>query len=308
MSQSDRKERAHGIYAELATPRRAGLAEPDTAALLDYVNAIVQAGVDGLVLFGATGEFIHFDTTDRTQALKMAIRRSRVPVLANVSHSTLDGAISLANDAMDAGAGGLLLLPPYFYRYGQEEIYEFYMRFRDEIFEDMPVYLYNVASAANEISQPVAERLLSTGAFAGMNDASGNWEFFHSLLKMEQPPQLQLWIGNEQLYLRGRKHGAAGCMSGMAAAVPELLVATEHAIRACEEDRAARLQTYIQEFMDRMERLPPISGIKITAATRGWKLNHSAVPLSQPTHAESDEFCMWVRNWLPAILKECADR
>src|SRR6185312_10120411 len=112
-----------------------GLAEPDTAALLDYVDTVTRAGVDGLVLFAAIGEFVHFDAADRTHALKMAIRRSRVPVLVNVSHSTLDGALALADGAIDSGAAGLLVLPPYFYRYRQDDIYEFYMRFRSEVAE-----------------------------------------------------------------------------------------------------------------------------------------------------------------------------
>jgi 4-hydroxy-tetrahydrodipicolinate synthase len=133
MSLSDRNELAHGVYAALATPRRAGLAEPDTAALLDYVDMVARAGVDGLVLFAATGEFVHFDAADRTHALKMAIRRSRVPVLVNVSHSTLEGALALADGAIDSGAAGLLVLPPYFYHYRQDDIHEFYMRFRSEV-------------------------------------------------------------------------------------------------------------------------------------------------------------------------------
>jgi len=235
----------------------------------------------------------------------MAIRRSRVPVLVNVSHSTLDGALALADGAIDSGAAGLLLLPPYFYRYPQDDIREFYMRFRSEVAEDVPVYLDNLPLCTNEISRPLAARLLETGRFAGMNDASGDWDFFDSLLELERQARVRLLIGNERLYLRGRTRGAAGCISGIAGALPELAVAIERALRDQSNERAHQLDGYLQEFMDRIERLPPTLGIKNTAVVRGWKFNYSAAPLSSATQVELDEFGRWVRDWLPAVLKEC---
>ena len=72
-----------GIYAALATPRRPNSIAADTSALFDYLDVVAKAGVDGFVLFGATGEFVHFDTGQRTLVASLAIKRSRVPVLVN---------------------------------------------------------------------------------------------------------------------------------------------------------------------------------------------------------------------------------
>src|SRR6185437_6919329 len=105
---------ARGVYAAVATPRVADSIEIDPAALFDYLDAIAQAGVDGIVLFGSTGEFVHFELADRMRVATLAIKRCRVPLLVNVSHSTLDGALDLADCAIEAGAAGLLLMPPYF--------------------------------------------------------------------------------------------------------------------------------------------------------------------------------------------------
>ncbi len=120
---------ATGVYAALATPRQLNTSKGDAAALLDYLDAIVAGGVDGLVLFGSTGEFVHFDVEERMRILALAIKRSRVPMLVNVSHSTLAGALDLAEDAIANNAAGVLLMPPYFYRYSDDQIGEFYSRF-----------------------------------------------------------------------------------------------------------------------------------------------------------------------------------
>src|SRR6185437_721443 len=55
---------ASGLYAALVTPRRADSLEADAAALLEYLDAVTAAGVDGLVLFGSTGEFVHFESEE----------------------------------------------------------------------------------------------------------------------------------------------------------------------------------------------------------------------------------------------------
>jgi 4-hydroxy-tetrahydrodipicolinate synthase len=303
MNSSSPNELAHGVYAALATPRRKGLAEPDTAALLDYLDAVVQAGVNGIVLFGSTGEFIHFDIADRMQALKLAIRRSRVPVLVNVSHSTLDGAVALADDAVEAGAAGLLLLPPYFYRYGDAEIEEFYLRFVLNIAERSPVYLYNIPAFTNALSAPLATRLLSTGHFAGIKDSSGDWQFFDALQQLRSTEQFQLLMGNERIYLRGRQN-ASGLVSGLAAVIPEMVVALDKAFLEKQEERVTLLHGYLADFLERVEQFPPTVAIKQAAIARGWRFNSPAVPLSSPQLAELDSFHQWLQNWLPQVLKD----
>jgi len=85
-----------GVHAALTTPRRPDLSQADLGAALELVDFVSRAGVDGVVLSGSTGEFPHFDIEDRLRLAQFAIRRSRAPVTVNVSHSSLDGALTLA--------------------------------------------------------------------------------------------------------------------------------------------------------------------------------------------------------------------
>jgi dihydrodipicolinate synthase/N-acetylneuraminate lyase len=82
-----------GIHAALATPRRQDGNEVDLGAALELVDFVGRGGVDGLLLLGSTGEFVHFDVEDRVRLTQFAIKRSRVPVAVNVSHSSLEGAL-----------------------------------------------------------------------------------------------------------------------------------------------------------------------------------------------------------------------
>jgi 4-hydroxy-tetrahydrodipicolinate synthase len=303
MAQKRKVELATGVYAALATPRRRGSVEADTAALLDYLDVVVKAGVNGLVLFGSTGEFVHFDTDERMRVCSLAIKRSRAPVLVNVSHSTLDAAILLAESACDSGAAGVLLMPPYFYRYSEHQIADFYMQFIQELASQLPVYLYNLPYFTNPIPPSLATPLLETGLFAGIKDSSGDWEMLESLLAVRKTREFRLLAGHECIYLRGRLEGADGIVSGVAAAIPELMVALERAIMAKDLTRAQKLNNRLLEFLPWVERFPSTVAIKQAAVARGWKQQHLAVPVDA---AQIEEYQRWLSEWLPQVLRECA--
>jgi 4-hydroxy-tetrahydrodipicolinate synthase len=299
---------ATGVYAAVATPRRAASIEGDAAALLDYLDGIIRCGVDGLVLFGSTGEFVNFDLGERMRLLTFAVRRSSLPVLVNVSHSTFVGAVDLAEQAVEAGAAGVLLMPPYFYQYGDGQLARFYEEFVQFLGGKIPIYLYDLPLLANRISAELAERLLSSGAFAGIKDSSGDWQRFETLNALQTKRPFQLLIGNESLYLRARVAGAQGIVSGVSAGLPELPVAIDEAFRESRLERAHQLNLRLQEFLGWLYKFPATVAIKQTAAARGWKLDQFAVPLDEQTKAALSEFRQWLQGWMPQVLSECADK
>ncbi len=302
----ERPNPASGVYAAVATPRVSDSIEADPAALFDYLDAIVRGGVDGIVLFGSTGEFVHFDLADRVRVATLASKRCRVPLLVNVSHSSLVGALDLAECAIKAGVAGLLLMPPYFFRYSEEQIFSFYSKFVSVVGCQVPIYLYNIPQFTNPISAPLAKRLLSTRSFAGIKDSGGDWHMFEALQAVHADVPFQLLIGNDPLYLRAFPAGADGVVSGVAGAIPELMVALDRALRATDLARAGQLNARLEEFVSWVNKFPATLAIKRAACVRGWKLDHSSVPFDQHTLAEIGAFEQWFREWLPVVLSESA--
>jgi len=302
MGKKEEAPLASGVYAALATPRPQNSVEADAAALFDYIDLIQNRGVDGMVLFGSTGEFIHFDVTERMRVLMLAKKRCRIPLLVNVAHSTLAGAIELAEDAMATGVAGLLLMPPYYFRYTGVQIAEFYRQFAKEVDGKARIYLYNIPQFTNAIPPEVMEELLSSGAFAGIKDSGGDWGLFERLLALKANHPFQLLIGSDRIYRRARPLGADGIVSGVAAAVPELLVGLERAIVAKQQERADALDARLQEFLGWIDRFPAPVGIKIAACARGWKLAHTALPYDEQTLIAKQEFEQWFKEWLPLVL------
>ena len=297
-----------GVIVAAVTPRRAHEYSIDLAATLELVDFLCQSGVDGIALLGSTGEFVHFALDDRRHMLKFAAKRSRVPLLVNVSHSTLDGAVELARDAAGDGVSGVLLMPPFYFRYDQEAIRSFFLKFAEEMNNAVPIYLYNIPIFTNELEVQTALELLSTGLFAGIKDSSGSWEYFTALQQsraLDAQPNFTLFVGHDAIYSKARTCGANGVISGVACALPELMAALEKAIPAGDSSRLSGLESRLAEFMSWIEHFPAPVGIKEAVRLRKLKMGACAVPLGQQGCRKLSEFGEWFRGWLPEVLREC---
>ncbi len=295
-----------GVYAALLTPRKTDSIEADASALLDYIDAIVQAGVNGLVLFGTTGEFVHYDIAERTRVLSLASKRSRVPLVVNVSHSSFSAAVDLAENAIDAGAAGALLMPPYYFHYSDDQILEFYMEFARLINGAIPVYLYNIPQFTNAMPAALLQRLLASGAFAGIKDSSGDWELFEHVHHVKTVVSFRNLVGNDGIYSRARGVGADGVVSGVAAAIPELMVALENALVSHHAERVQELDSFLQQFLARISEFPAPMALKTAANLRGWKQDQGAIPLDQASRTALEKFRGWFAQWLQPVLAACA--
>ncbi len=273
------------ISVAAITPRRATGVSIDIAAALELTDFLESRGVDGITLLGSTGEFLHFDFEERTRFAAMVIKRSHVPVLVNASHSTLDGAVALGQQAIADGAAGVLIMPPIYFRYSQESLRAYFMEFAAQV--KGAVYLYNIPQFTTELKSGTAADLLSTGAFAGIKDSSGSWENFVALQRITP----RVFVGAEPMYSRAVREGAYGAISGVANAWPELMVAIDRRARAGEDTSA--LDARAAEFCRRAMSFPFPIGLREAAAVRGLNTGPHAVPLGVDECARLAEFSAW---------------
>jgi len=293
-----------GVNVAAVTPHRAEGHQPDLAAALELIDFLNDAGVAGIAMLGSTGEFLHLSHEDRVRLVQFAAKRSRVPIIAGVSHSTLDGSVSLAEQAAGAGAAALLLMPPYFFRYDQPDIREFYLRFAERLNGAAPVILYNIPFFTSTIACETACELLATGAFAGIKDSSGQFDYIARLHALRDTRWFTLLVGNDVVFTRARQHGADGVVSGCACAVPELLLGLDSAIQLGLQEKINRLEAHLQEFIHWLDRFPTPVGVKEATAARGLTVGPLAVPLSPARQAELEEFRSWFKDWLPQVQRD----
>jgi 4-hydroxy-tetrahydrodipicolinate synthase len=102
----------------------------------------IEKGVHGLAATIIAGEFYKLTDEERKSVYDIVIDEAdgKVPVLAGTSHTGTEPAIELSKYAKDAGADGVVVMPPYF---GKAEsslyLYQHYSRIADAV--DLPVVI-----------------------------------------------------------------------------------------------------------------------------------------------------------------------
>ena len=191
--------------------------------------------------------------------------------------------------------------PPFFFRYGQEEIREFYLQFAAEAGKGSRIFLGNDPEGSSPIAPETAKDLLETGLFAGIADSSHAPDFYSAL---RETLPFHLLRESDETFVADRRAGAS-VISRAACAVPELAVALDAAL--CGNGSSLdRLNNCLQEFAAWAARFPQPVIARVATGLRGLKTGPLAVPLSPRKQRDLDEFREWFRGWLPAVKRLCA--
>jgi 4-hydroxy-tetrahydrodipicolinate synthase len=296
-----------GTYAAAVTPR-GEQGDIDFGAVFEILDYLGAAGVHGIVLFSAAGEYPSLDVQERSRLVYLAVKRSRVPILVGVGSASLDDSIALAREARDAGAAALLLPPPFFFRYQQDDLHEFYTAFAAQVGAGIPVLLSNTPEFASGIATGTALELLCGGLYAGIEEAGGDLEAFACLKTAAEARGFSLLAGNDAILARARLGNGAngevpGAISEAGCAVPELLMALHRALAAADCESVARLDALLQEFIGWLERFPRPVLLKVATGLRGLKTGPFSVPLAPAKQKRLGEFREWFEAWLPAMKR-----
>jgi 2-dehydro-3-deoxy-D-pentonate aldolase len=291
MARAPRHLELAGVFASAITPRRDNSQDADFSGMLDLLDFLAAGGVNGVCLLEAAGEFFDYTFPERQRLVYLGVKRSRLPLMVGVSHSTLAGSIQLAGEAIASGADALILMPPYFFRYSEREIEEFFVEFARETGDAVPLLIHNLPQATSKIEFELMRRLIDTGHLAGILDSSGDCQFFDELLDLRQTRPFALFNGDERTALRALRAGANGVISSSACAVPELLAG----LARTKDDR---LQARLNEFLDWAEQFPFPTAIKRAVELRGQKSAPPLTPLAPETRQAVTEFSTWFVEWV----------
>ena len=162
-----------GALTAIVTPMRDHRIDFD--ALAKLVDWQIDAGIDGIVSVGTTGESATLDVMDHVAVIAATVKaaRGRVPVIAGAGGNATSEALELTKASEDAGADGLLHVTPYYNRPSQEGLFRHFEAIAKST--KLPIILYNVPTrtACDLLTETVA-RLVELPNIVGIKDATGN--------------------------------------------------------------------------------------------------------------------------------------
>ena len=286
-----------GVHAAAVTPLGSN-GDINFGGVFELIDYLCNARVSGIALFTACGEYPALGVEDRARVTYLAVKRSRVPVLAGVGSATFDHSLELAREARSAGVAALLLPPPRYYQngyqYEADDLYEYYSQFAAQLGAGADIFV------SGSIDREMACRLLGSGRFAGIVDESGCTESLDGLCG--RAGVSTVLAGDDQVLVSARSAGL-GVVSAAACAAPELTMALNAAICAGDGRETARLEAMRQELLVWLNRFPLPVGVKTAVAVRGIRTGPLPIPLSPGKQQCLEQFREWFKGWLPANKK-----
>jgi 4-hydroxy-tetrahydrodipicolinate synthase len=289
-----------GLIAALPTPDSNG--HPDFDALARIVDMVVAAGVDGVCMAGATGEYPRLDRSGRAAILRHTAARlpnDRI-LVAGIGSASSRASVELGQDAMDAGSRALLLPSPFFFHYAADDLEAFCLDVSDTL--RSPCLLYNLPSFTTGFTTASMIRLLETGMFiTGVKDSSGDRDRLPALAAARAGRHWTLLVGDDRLIHAGGQAGWDGAVSGIAACCPELLVALVRSVQREAWDDAARLQQLVDEIAVQLAVFPVPWGIRLALEARGYPTGALPLPMTAARRRQADAFVTWMKAFVDRL-------
>jgi 4-hydroxy-tetrahydrodipicolinate synthase len=258
--------------------------EPDLAAFRAYLEWIVDQGPVGVAVNCDTGEGPHLNRDERRAVVEAATSAvgDRVPVIAGVSASATRDAREAARDAVELGAGGLLVFPPPAFQGASldpEIVFRYHAAIADAV--DVPLIAFQLQpSLGGVLFEPeTLERLLEIPSVVALKEASFDALRFtatRDLLRHLRP--IALLTGNDNFILESFVLGAAGALIGMAAIATREQVAMVGAWRAGDVSRAEAVYERLHPLIDAVFGRPPIRNYR--ARIKEGLVAQGVIPLS----------------------------
>jgi 4-hydroxy-tetrahydrodipicolinate synthase len=205
----------------------------DVDALQSNVDALLRAGVHGVVATGTMGESASLELEERRTVIGAIseVVAGRVPVLAGIAAPTARVATRYAVAARESGATALMMLPPLNYNGDFREI-SGYFRSVGQL-ADLPIMAYNNPGASGvELSvQTIARLGNEIEPVVAIKECSGESRNIAAIIGATAD-DFEVVVGGDDFALEGFCAGATGWVSGVANVIPRECV---HLYDACRE-------------------------------------------------------------------------
>lgn len=227
---------------------------------IDYESAgrfydhLIANEIDGVLIGGSLGEFFGQTLEQREALARFAVRHiaGRMKVIIGTANMIAEEIAPLSNACLDAGADAVMIVPPFYFSFGDGEMYSFYSRMAEEIHG--PVYIYNFPDRTGYTISPSVVRRLAEAYdnIIGIKDTIAGMDHTRELIKAIKPirPAFEIYSGFDDNFAHNVLSGGNGSICGISNVAPKLCSDWVKAVNAEDVAQIALLQQKINRCMD----------------------------------------------------------
>ena len=228
-----------GSYTAIVTPLKNNKVDYD--AYEKIIEMQVEAGIDGIVPCGSTGESATLSHQEHDEVIENAVKfaAGRLKIIAGTGSNSTAEAVRLSKHAQDVGCDGVLLVAPYYNKPTQKGLYLHYKEIADSI--KIPVVLYNIQgrSAVNIEPKTIAELAKNCSNIVAVKEASGSLDQMSQIKLLS--PDIDLISGDDALTVPVMSIGGTGVISVLSNILPKVVVDLVKAMATKDYDTARKI-------------------------------------------------------------------
>ncbi|MDE7095794.1 MAG: dihydrodipicolinate synthase family protein [Anaeroplasmataceae bacterium] len=228
--------------------------EIDFESCKNLYEHLIKGGVDGILIFGSIGEFFAFSIETKKKLIEYAhkVIADRVELIVGTTSMLYDEIVELSNYALSLGIKSVMIIPPYYFHFTDESVYDYY----DHLAKDIKgnIYLYNFPDRTGyEISVSVVKKLAENHKnIIGIKDTISGMDHTRELIKTVKSirPDFKIYSGFDDNFAHNALCGGDGCIAGISNLFPELTSLWVRAFNSNDMKAVHNIQHKIDKLLD----------------------------------------------------------
>ncbi|HDR8925039.1 TPA: dihydrodipicolinate synthase family protein [Burkholderia vietnamiensis] len=273
-----------GINLAISTPFNED-GKPDHARLEQLIERYLAAGIKGFVLSSGTGMHVYLSQEESKALVAFGAKviNGRARFIAQTSALLVDDVVERTRHAADCGAGGVMVLPPFFEGPTDDDgVFEFYSAVARA---GLPIIGYNVPQAVGiEITPSLLRRLCTIPEFLAVKDSSGDLAKQAALVRTGLP----VMNGADPLVPYAMYAGVGGLIWGGANFAPKTCLEIATAAQEHRWDDAREIWRLLEPAMSLIWEGDYVQSVYAAAEMTGYGAGNPRRPLSRLSAAKRD--------------------
>lgn len=290
-----------GVWTALVTPFLED-GSLDLTAFEKLILTQVEAGIDGIVVFGTTGESPTLSVQEKLSLVKKAkaVAGDKIRIMAGSGGNNTAQTVELSKLCIDAGADSLLVVTPPYNKPGLNGLVAHYKAVSDSV--DAPIMLYHVPSRTGAfIPSEVMIKVLENKQIEAVKEASGDLNYFS---KIAMSTNAMMLSGDDFTFLPTLAVGGKGVVSVISNIFPKEVVEMHHAFKAGDIQKANKIHNALFPFAELLFKEPNPAPAKAALFIEGICQKGLRLPLTEvmdSTYNEIKEALVRTKEKLASI-------
>lgn len=212
----------------------------DEQGTRQFIRHLMSFDIGGLYLTGSTGESFLMSIEERKRQVEVVMDEvgDRLPVVVHVGAMSTKASIDLAKHAEKFGAAGVSSVPPFYFKFNEEQIIGYYRDIAEST--SLPMIVYNIP-LAGMMTVSTIEKLSQIENVKGVK-YTGTALFEVTQIRAACKPGFQIYGGCDELGSSNISLGVDGIIGSFYNCIPDLYLKIWAAVKASDIPLATELQ------------------------------------------------------------------